>query len=86
MTDGVRRFLMKLGLSQHFEMFSAKGFDCEDDIHWLCEEDLNSMYIVDPATRTKILEAGMWRIAFGVIIRLFGFCDSVVNTALDASA
>lgn len=58
MTDGVKHFLENLGLAKHFEMFTAKGFDSEDDIPWLCDEDLNSMYIVDSESRAKILEAG----------------------------
>ena len=59
MTDGVKLFLTGLGLRQHFEMFAAKGFDAEDDIRWLCEDDLNSMYIVDQSARLKILDAGL---------------------------
>jgi hypothetical protein len=58
MMEGVQGFLSRLDLAEHVEMFMAKGFDSEDDLPYLKEEDLDSMYITDHKARQKILQAG----------------------------
>ncbi|XP_060556254.1 uncharacterized protein LOC132716926 [Ruditapes philippinarum] len=57
MMEGVQGFLSRLDLAEHVEMFMAKGFDSEDDLPYLKEEDLDSMYITDHKARQKILQA-----------------------------
>lgn len=59
--DGVQGFLSRLDLSEHLEMFVAKGFDSEDDLPYLVEEDLDAMYITDHRARQKILRAGKFK-------------------------
>ncbi|XP_053391793.1 uncharacterized protein LOC128554549, partial [Mercenaria mercenaria] len=55
--EGVQSFLSRLDLAEHAEMFMTKGFDTEDDLTYLVEEDLDSMYITDHKARQKILQA-----------------------------
>ncbi|XP_053402375.1 uncharacterized protein LOC128557872 [Mercenaria mercenaria] len=55
--EGVQSFLSRLDLAEHAEMFMTKGFDTEDDLTYLVEEDLDSMYITDQKARQKILQA-----------------------------
>ncbi|XP_064599207.1 uncharacterized protein LOC135465792 isoform X2 [Liolophura sinensis] len=57
MTEGVKEFLMELGLEQYYEIFVTKGFDCESDVNNLQDDDLDAMEISDPNHRQLLLTA-----------------------------
>lgn len=58
MTEGVKEFLVELGLEQYYEIFVTKGFDCESDVNNLQDDDLDAMGISDPNHRQLLLTAG----------------------------
>ena len=56
--NGVYSFLATVGMTKHWNMFQAKGFEREDDIPELEELDLDGMNIMD-GEKKLILDAGM---------------------------
>ena len=59
-TEGVKKFLSRLGLDRYYGMFIAKGFDSEGDISYLDQSDLDAMYIIDESDRGTLLRSGRY--------------------------
>jgi len=51
-------FLEQINLEKYYEKFDSHGYDTVFDLFLLEDKDLDSLNIVDPEDRAKILEAG----------------------------
>ena len=56
--DGVRVFLDNINMGKYWGVFKTKGYDREDDVMGLDEDDMDQMGIANE-DRNMMLEAGM---------------------------
>jgi len=56
--DGVRVFLDNINMGKYWGVFKTKGYDREDDVMGLDEDDMDQMGIANE-DRNTMLEAGM---------------------------
>ena len=78
-------FLEQINLEKYYENFESHGYDTVFDLCLLEDKDLDSLNIVDPEDRAKILEAGknlrrmyiiefLWDTCFDVWQTMFMIC------------